>query len=126
MSSRVIDYIHAAACSNWVHWDGPAKHEMSHRAWRISVVVVQPPRVSCAVEVQIVEVAMSTSPQVLDKYELLERIGPGEIVETWKAFDTQQKRHVAIKILPVNLQATPHSPTRFIPHPHPLPPLSPP
>ena len=57
---------------------------------------------------------MSTSPQVLDKYELLERLGPGEIVETWKAFDTQQKRHVAIKILHVNLQADPDFPTRFI------------
>jgi len=57
---------------------------------------------------------MSTSPQVLDKYELLERLGRGDIVETWKAFDTQQKRHVAIKILHVNLQADPDFPTRFI------------
>jgi len=57
---------------------------------------------------------MSTSPQVLDKYELLERLGQGDIVETWKAFDTQQKRNVAIKILHVNLQADADFPTRFI------------
>jgi len=57
---------------------------------------------------------MSTSPQLLDKYELLERLGQGDIVETWKAFDTQQKRNVAIKILHVNMQADPDFPTRFI------------
>src|SRR5215469_3310154 len=57
---------------------------------------------------------MSTSPQVLDKYELLERLGRGNIVETWKAFDTQQKRHVVIKILHVNLQTDPDFPSRFI------------
>ena len=57
---------------------------------------------------------MSTSPQVLDKYELLERLGQGDMIETWKAFDTQQKHYVAIKILHVNLQADPDFPTRFI------------
>jgi len=57
---------------------------------------------------------MSTSPQLLDKYELLERLGQSDVVETWKALDTQQKRYAAIKILRMNLQTDPDFPTRFI------------
>src|SRR6266700_5167856 len=77
-------------------------------------VVLQPPIVTCAVKIQIVEGAMSTSPQLLDKYELLERLGQSDVVETWKALDTQQKRYAAIKILRMNLQTDPDFPTRFI------------
>jgi len=57
---------------------------------------------------------MSTSPQLLDKYELLERLGQDDVIETWKALDTQQKRYVTIKILRMNLQTDPDFPTRFI------------
>ena len=35
----------------------------------------------------------------LGKYELRERLGHGGMAEVWKAFDTQLKRYVAIKIL---------------------------
>src|SRR5215467_6491331 len=57
---------------------------------------------------------MSTSPQLLDKYELLERLAQGDVIETWKALDTQQKRYATIKILRMNLQTDPDFPTRFI------------
>jgi len=57
---------------------------------------------------------MSTSPQVLDNYKLLDRLGQSDTLETWKAFDTQQRHYVAIKILHVNLQADPDFPARFV------------
>jgi eukaryotic-like serine/threonine-protein kinase len=40
----------------------------------------------------------------LGKYELQERLGSVAVGEVWKAFDTQQRRYVAIKIIPVNPQ----------------------
>jgi serine/threonine protein kinase len=42
---------------------------------------------------------MSTNPQRLGKYELLERLGQGGMAEVWKARDTQLQRYVAIKVL---------------------------
>ncbi len=42
----------------------------------------------------------------LGKYELQERLRPAAVGEIWKAFDTQQRRYVTIKIIPVNTQAS--------------------
>ncbi len=56
---------------------------------------------------------MSTNPQRLGKYELLERLGQGGMAEVWKAHDTQLQRYVAIKILHANLQEDPNFITRF-------------
>src|ERR1700682_5004297 len=52
-------------------------------------------------------------PEQLGKYELGERLGRGGMAEVWKAFDTQLRRYVAIKILHANLQADPNFRTRF-------------
>jgi len=51
------------------------------------------------------------SPRRLGKYDLQERLGRGGIGETWKAFDTQQHRYVAIKIIRVN----PETSDEFLP-----------
>src|SRR5437588_3498521 len=56
---------------------------------------------------------MSTNPQRLGKYELLERLGQGGMAEVWKARDTQLQRYVAIKSLHANLQEEPNFITRF-------------
>ena len=48
----------------------------------------------------------------LGKYELQERVGHGAS-EVWKAFDSQQHRFVAIKILPVNAQTSADFAPRF-------------
>src|SRR5256714_509638 len=45
------------------------------------------------------------------KYELQERLGSDAVGQVWKAFDTQQHRFVAIKIIPVKAQTS----TDFIP-----------
>jgi serine/threonine protein kinase len=58
--------------------------------------------------------AMSMEPlQRLGKYELRERLGHGGMAEVWKAFDTQLKRYVAIKILHPKLLEDPNFVTRF-------------
>jgi eukaryotic-like serine/threonine-protein kinase len=49
----------------------------------------------------------------LEKYELRERLGHGGMAEVWKAFDTQLKRYVAIKILHPKLLEDPNFVTRF-------------
>ncbi len=49
----------------------------------------------------------------LGKYELRERQGYGGMAEVWKAFDTQLKRYVAIKILHPKLLEDPNFVTRF-------------
>src|SRR6266550_847399 len=49
----------------------------------------------------------------LGKYELRERLGQGGMAEVWKAFDTQLKRYVAIKILHPKLLEDPNFVTRF-------------
>jgi eukaryotic-like serine/threonine-protein kinase len=57
---------------------------------------------------------MSTEPpRRLGKYELQERLGHGGMAEVWKAYDTQLRRYVAIKLLHANLQADPDFVTRF-------------
>ncbi len=56
---------------------------------------------------------MSSVPQRLDKYELVERLGQGGAAEVWKALDTQLQRYVAIKILHPNLREDPHFVARF-------------
>src|SRR5215467_4142819 len=58
--------------------------------------------------------AMSMEPlQRLGKYELRERLGQGGMAEVWKAFDTQLKRYVAIKLLRPKLLEDPNFVTRF-------------
>ncbi len=57
---------------------------------------------------------MSMEPlQRLGKYELRELLGHGGMAEVWKAFDTQLKRYVAIKILHPKLLEDPNFVTRF-------------
>ncbi len=57
---------------------------------------------------------MSTEPRRLGKYELQQRLGRGGMAESWKAFDTQLQRHVAIKFLHADLRTDPTFMTRFI------------
>ena len=47
---------------------------------------------------------MGTNQSRLGKYELQERLGRSVVGEVWKAFDTQERRYVAIKIIPVDAQ----------------------
>ncbi len=56
---------------------------------------------------------MSTLPQRLGKYELLERLGHGGVAEVWKARDTRLQRFVAIKVLQPNLREDPDFTKRF-------------
>src|SRR5256884_2450921 len=56
---------------------------------------------------------MSASLRRLGKYELRERLGQGGMAEVWKAFDTQLKRYVAIKVLHPKLLEDPNFSTRF-------------
>jgi serine/threonine protein kinase len=56
---------------------------------------------------------MSTIPQRLDKYELIECLGHGGAAEVWKARDTQLQRFVAIKMLHPNLRDDPTFLGRF-------------
>src|SRR5260370_1381277 len=60
-----------------------------------------------------VRVSMNTNPGRIDKYELQEPLGQGEMTEVWKAFDIQSRRYVAIKFLRANLQQVPDFVTRF-------------
>ena len=56
---------------------------------------------------------MSSVPQRLDKYELVERLGEGGAAEVWKALDTQLQRYVAVKVLHPNLREDPQFAARF-------------
>ena len=47
---------------------------------------------------------MGMNQRRLGKYELQERLGSGAVGEVWKAFNTQQRRYVTLKIIPVNAQ----------------------
>lgn len=49
----------------------------------------------------------------LGNYELQERLGAGVVGEVWKAFDTQRRHYVAIKIVPINMQAGEDVTSRF-------------
>lgn len=56
---------------------------------------------------------MSAELRRLGKYELRERLARGGQGEVWKAFDTQLRRHVAIKLLLADLQSDPDFVSRF-------------
>ena len=56
---------------------------------------------------------MSTNQGHLGKYQLQERIGHSIVGDIWKAFDTQERRYVAIKIIPVNAQTSADFTPRF-------------
>jgi eukaryotic-like serine/threonine-protein kinase len=49
----------------------------------------------------------------LGKYELQERLGSGAVGTIWKAFNTQQRRFVTIKIVPVDAQSSADFTSRF-------------
>ena len=51
---------------------------------------------------------MNAKPQQLGKYELRERLERGGMGEVWKAYDTQLRRYVAIKLLNTDLQTNPN------------------
>src|SRR2546421_12974436 len=57
---------------------------------------------------------MNTNPGLIGKYELQELLGRGSMTEVWKAFDTQQKRYVAIKFFHPDVQVDPDFVTRFL------------
>ena len=56
---------------------------------------------------------MSTGQQRLGKYELETRLERGGMGQVWKAYDTQLRRYVAIKVLHADLQANPDFVSRF-------------
>ena len=56
---------------------------------------------------------MTTHPRNLGKYELQQILGRGGMAEVWKAYDTQLRRAVAIKILHADLQNDPQFLARF-------------
>src|SRR5437879_4556110 len=56
---------------------------------------------------------MSTGPQRLGKYELQKRLERGGMGEVWKAYDTQLRRYVAIKLMHADLRANPDFVSRF-------------
>jgi serine/threonine protein kinase len=57
---------------------------------------------------------MSINPRRIGKYELQELVGRGSMTEVWKAFDSQQKRYVAIKFFHPDVQVDPDFVTRFL------------
>src|SRR5947209_16705851 len=56
---------------------------------------------------------MSAGPQRLGKYELQKRLERGGMGQVWKAYDTQLRRYVAIKLMHADLQANPDFVSRF-------------
>src|SRR2546429_9737500 len=56
---------------------------------------------------------MSTNPGRIDKYELQQGLGQNGITEVWKAFDTQARRYVAIKLFHAQLKTDPDFMARF-------------
>jgi eukaryotic-like serine/threonine-protein kinase len=59
------------------------------------------------------EALMTTHPRNLGRYELQQILGRGGMAEVWKAYDTQLRRAVAIKILHTDLQNDPQFLSRF-------------
>jgi serine/threonine protein kinase len=57
---------------------------------------------------------MSTPPQKLEKYELRQPLGRGNVGEVWKGYDSQHGYDVAVKILHTDLQSDPHFLNRFL------------
>ncbi len=56
---------------------------------------------------------MSEGPQRLGKYEMQEQLERGGMGEVWKAYDTQLRRYVAIKLLQGNLRGNADFVARF-------------
>jgi serine/threonine protein kinase len=56
---------------------------------------------------------MGMNQRRLGKYELQECLGSGAVGEIWKAFNTQQRRYVTIKIIPVNAETSADFTPRF-------------
>src|SRR6266568_5126800 len=56
---------------------------------------------------------MGMNQRRLGKYELQEHSGSGVVGEVWKAFNTQQRRYVTIKIIPVNAETSADFTPRF-------------
>ncbi|TMC85945.1 MAG: serine/threonine protein kinase, partial [Chloroflexi bacterium] len=56
---------------------------------------------------------MSAGQPRLGKYELEKRLERGGMGQVWKAYDTQLRRYVAIKVLHADLQANPDFVSRF-------------
>lgn len=56
---------------------------------------------------------MGMNQRRIGKYELQERLGGDAFGEVWKAFDTQQHRYAAFKIIPVNAQTSADFTPRF-------------
>ncbi len=56
---------------------------------------------------------MNIGPQRLGKYEMQDRLERGGMGEVWKAYDTQLRRYVAIKLLQGNLRDNPDFVARF-------------
>jgi serine/threonine protein kinase len=56
---------------------------------------------------------MDMNQRRLGKYELQERLGSGAVGSIWKAFNTQQRCYVTIKIMPVNAQTSADFTPRF-------------
>jgi serine/threonine protein kinase len=56
---------------------------------------------------------MSINPGRIGKYEFKERIASGVVGEIWKAFDTQQRHDVAMRIIPINAQTEADFTPRF-------------
>src|SRR5438045_8939324 len=56
---------------------------------------------------------MSAGPQRLGKYELDKRLERGGMGQVWKAYDSQLRRYVAIKVVHADLQANIDFVTRF-------------
>src|SRR6266700_3167065 len=66
---------------------------------------------------------MSTQQHRVGHYELQERLAVDSTSEVWKAFDTQRRRYVALKILHFHAQTTPDFSERFLHETQPLPTL---
>lgn len=56
---------------------------------------------------------MTTAPRRLGRYELRHQVGRGNVGEVWQAYDLQEHRDVAVKIIHTDLQSDPQFLSRF-------------
>src|SRR5690348_7599874 len=56
---------------------------------------------------------MTTTPRRLGRYELRHQVGRGNVGEVWQAYDLQEHRDVAVKIIHTDLQSDPQFLSRF-------------